>query len=196
MELCKELPWVYWMWCYAHWLELAYNNQLRKDLQELMLGLYYLYTKSSKKSYELFDIVEDLKEVWELPAGGNMQVRSHGNRWICHKLKALQCVVDRYGTYLNYLSTLVEDHSIHSSDRANLRGYIQKWKQAKMLIKAAMYVDVLKTPSHFNLFLQNDGLDIIQEIKQILSSSKALKAMACQEPLLWPTVQFVCNRLK
>ena len=155
-----------------------------------------LYAKSPKKSRELFDIVEDLKEVWELSAGGNMPVTSQGSRWICHKRKALQRVVDRYGAYLNHLSALVEDHSINSSDRARLRGYLQKWKQAKMLIGAAMYVDVLKAPSLLSLSLQDYGLDIVQGIKQVLSSSKALKTMACQAPLLWPTVQLVCNRLK
>ena len=65
-----------------------------------------------------------------------------------------------------------------------------------MLIGAAMYVDVLKAPSLLSLSLQDDGIDIIQGIKQVLSSNKALKSMACQEPLLWPTVQLVCNRLK
>ena len=199
-KLCKALPWLYWMWCYAHRLELACKDactsQLCKDLQEMLLRLYYLYSKSPKKSRELCDIVEDLKEVWELSAGGNIPVRSQGSRWICHKRKALQRVIDRYGAYLNHLFTLVEDHSINPSDRARLRGYIQKWKQAKMLIGAAMYVDMLKAPSFLSLSLQDESLDIVQGIKQVLSSSKALKAMACQDPLLWPTVQLVCSRVK
>ena len=92
----------------------------------MLLRLYYLYAKSPKKSRELFDIVEDLKEVRELSAGGKVPVRSQCSRWICYKRKALQHVVDRYGAYLNHLSTLVEDHSINSSDRARLRCYIQK----------------------------------------------------------------------
>ena len=99
-KLCKALPWLYWMWCYAHRLELACKDactsQLCKDLQEMLLRLYYLYSKSPKKSRELCDIVEDLKEVWELSAGGNIPVRSQGSRWICHKRKALQRVIDRY----------------------------------------------------------------------------------------------------
>ena len=147
--------------------------------------------KSPKKSRELCDIVEDLREVWELSAGGNLPVRSQGSRWITHKRKAMQRIVDRYGPYLNHLSALVEDHSINSSDRARLRGYIHMWKQAKMLFGAA---DLLKAPSLLSLSLQDDGLDIVQGIKQVVSSSKALKAMACQDPLLWPTVQLVSNR--
>ena len=192
-KLCREFPWLFWTWCYAHRLELACkdacSSQLCKDLLQMLL-------KSPKKSRELCDNVEDLREVWELSAGGNLPVRSQGSRWITHKRKAMQRIVDRYGPYLNHLSALVEDHSINSSDRARLRGYIHMWKQAKMLIGAAMYVDLLKAPSLLSLSLQDDGLDIVQGIKQVVSSSKALKAMACQDPLLWPTVQLVCNRVK
>ena len=66
-KLQKQLPWLYWTWCYAHRLELAckdaFSSQLFKDIAEVLLRLYYLYAKSPKKSRELADIVEDLKEV-------------------------------------------------------------------------------------------------------------------------------------
>lgn len=100
-KLCKELPWLYWMWCYAHRLELACKDactsQLCKDLQDVLLRLHYLYAKSQKKCRELLDIVDDLKEVWELSAGRSIPVRSQGSHWICHKRKALQRVVDSWG---------------------------------------------------------------------------------------------------
>ena len=68
-KLQKELPWLYWTWCYAHRLELAckdaFSSTLFKDIAEVLLRLYYLYAKSPKKSRELAIIVEDLKEIWE-----------------------------------------------------------------------------------------------------------------------------------
>ena len=92
-KLCRELPWLFWTLCYAHRLELACkdacSSQLCKDLLQMLLRLYYLYAKSPKKSRELCDIVEDLREVWELLAGGNLPVRSQGSRWITHKRKAV-----------------------------------------------------------------------------------------------------------
>ena len=64
----RALPWLFWGWCYAHRLELAYKDSLSskrfKDIQEMLLRLYYLYEKSAKKSRELLDIVEDLREVY------------------------------------------------------------------------------------------------------------------------------------
>ena len=59
-----------------------------------------------------------------------------------------------------------------------------------------MYVDVLKAPSLLSLSLQDENLDIVLGIKQILKSSKALKSMASQDPLQWPTVQLVCSGLR
>ena len=123
-KMQRELPWLYWTWCYAHRLELAckdaFTSALFKDIAEVLLRLYYLYAKSPKKSRELANIVEDLKEIWELSDGGDLPVRSEGSRWINHKRKALQRLVDRYGCFLNHLATLSVDQSINSTDRASL----------------------------------------------------------------------------
>ena len=81
-----------------HCLELACKNALSsklfKEIDEMLLKLYYLYEKSLKKSWELGEIIEDLKQVYELPKRGNVPVQSQGSRWVNHKRKALQHVVD------------------------------------------------------------------------------------------------------
>ena len=68
------LPWLFWAWCYAHRLELASKNGLRsslfKEIEELLLRLYYLYEKSLKKTHELASIVEDFKEAFDFPGSG------------------------------------------------------------------------------------------------------------------------------
>ena len=155
----------------------------------------YLYSKSPKKSRKLSDIV-DLEEVFGFPKGGNLPVRSQGSRWINHKRKALQRFVDRYGAYINHFLTLVEDKTIKSDDRAKLKGYLQKWRHTRMLIGAALYVDVLKSPSYLSLCLQDNHLDIISGIKSVLKSSKSLKSLAEQDPLQWQVLKLVCSRVK
>ena len=83
----------------------------------MLLHLYYFYGKYPKKSCELANIVKDLKEVWEFSAGGNKPVRLQDSRWINHKRKALQCLVDRYGVYsLNHMKALSEYQMIRSTD--------------------------------------------------------------------------------
>ena len=56
-------------------------------------------------------INESLKEVFEFPKGGCAPLHSHGSRWITHRQKALQQVIDRFGSYLLHLSTLAEDNA-------------------------------------------------------------------------------------
>ena len=62
----RALPWLFWAWCYAHRLELAckdsFSSILFKEIQDVLLRLYYLYEKSPKKSRELVDIVTDLQD--------------------------------------------------------------------------------------------------------------------------------------
>lgn len=88
-RLQRKLPWLFWAWCFAHRLELACKDALKSnlffDLTEMMLRLYYLYEKSPKRCRELADIVEDIREIFEFPDGGNLPVRAQGSRWISFK---------------------------------------------------------------------------------------------------------------
>ena len=91
----------------------------------MLLSLYYLCKKSPRKSRELASIVEDLKGAFEFPKSGNFPIRCQGTRWITHKRKALQCVLDRYGAYIVHLTTFIQDTSVRAGDRDRLKGYIR-----------------------------------------------------------------------
>lgn len=199
-KLQAALPWLHWAWCYAHRLELACNDafssHLFHDIDEMLLRLYFLYEKSPKKCRDLSDLVGDLKEVYELPEGGNIPVRASGSRWITHKRKALQRLVDRYGAYLNHLAALTEDKSIKSTDRQRLKGYLLKWRQARMIIGSALYTDALKPASLLSLTLQDDDIDVVQGIKNILKSHTSLKKLTSQDVVEWPVTKVVLSKLK
>ena len=160
----RSLPWIHWSWCYAHRLELACKNVFQSPLytliQEMLLRLYYLYERSPKKSRELDSITESLKEVFVLPKGGNRPVRSQGTRWISHKRRALQHLLDCYGMYIAHLTSLASDSSVKPIDRAKLKGYLGKWKQPKVLIGTALFIEVLKPASVLSLTLQCDNIDV------------------------------------
>ena len=140
----RALPWLFWSWCYAHRLELAckdaLSSQLFKNVTEMLLRVYHLYEKSPKKCRELTDFISDLKEVLEFPESGDLPVRSQGSRWITHKCKALQRVIDRYSAYLHHLNSLIEDRTVKAEDRARIKGYSQKWSQGRILIGCALYI--------------------------------------------------------
>ena len=61
----------------------------------MLLRLY------SEISQELTCIVVDLKEVFDFPGGGALPVRCHGTRWITHKQKALQRVIDVFVVFIH-----------------------------------------------------------------------------------------------
>ena len=198
-KLQNCLPWIYWSWCYAHRLELSSKDGLIsvlfKSIQDMLLRLYYLYEKSPKKVRELKGIVEDLKEVFSYQGTNCIPVRSQGSRWLTHKRRALQKVIDQYGAYINHLITLSQDTSVKSEDRARLKGYILKWSHSKFLLGSAMYIEVLKCPSILSLCLQKSNCDIVYGLKQILKAADSIKSLRRQDPSLWPTVKLVLDRI-
>ena len=162
----------------------------------MLLRLYYLYEKSPKKSRDLAAIIEDLKKIFSFPNGGNFPVRCQGTRWVSHKRKALQRVLDRYGAYIAHLIALTEDRSIKAEDRERCRGYLHKWKQPKILIGCAMYIEALKPVSLLSLSLQGEGADIVLSMVNTMKSVKSLKKLTQQEVSEWPMVKLVKKRLK
>lgn len=198
-KMQRELPWLFWAWCYAHRLELACKDSFTSDLfnniTDMLLRLYYLYSKSPKKLRELTDVVSDLRQVFEFPKGGDAPIRSQGSRWISHKRQALQRIIDRYGAYIGHLTALAEDSSVPSTERARLKGYLSKWQEGKILIGCALYVDSLKASSILSKVLQGEKLDIVLGLQNILKSRKSLQSLTDLDPLQWPTVKLVRNRL-
>jgi len=180
-QLTQALPWIFWSWCYAHRLELAcrdaFTSPLFSAIEDLLLRLYYLYEKSPKKTSDLASIIADLKEVFSFPKGGNLPVRCQGTRWVSHKRKALQRVVDRYGAYIAHLIALTEDKTIKAEDRERCKGYLRKWKQPKILIGCAMYIEAIKPVSLLSLSLQTDGADIVLSMVNTMKSVKSLKVL-------------------
>ena len=59
-----------------------------------------------------------------------------------------------------------------------------------------MNIEVLKPPSILSLSLQGSDIDIIFGIKQLLKASTTLISMLKQDPLQWPTVKLVLDRVK
>ena len=78
-----KLPWVFWMWCLAHRLELAIKDALKgtffDHIDEMLLSLYYIYKRSLKKCRELEEMVTCLKEYLSTGEGGMKPVRASGS---------------------------------------------------------------------------------------------------------------------
>ena len=73
-------------------------------------------------------------------------------------MRALECIIDRFGAYLNHLITLSEDSSTKPANRQKLKGYVKKWRESRILLGCAVYHDILKPVAILCKCLQSDEL--------------------------------------
>ena len=202
MYLQDVAPWIEVFWCLAHRLEFALKDALKdmlfKSVDEMLLQVYYLYEKSLKKCRELETVVEGLKRCiapGEFPQHeGHKPLQACGTRFVAHKFAALDRLVDRLGAYPSHLTMLANDPKTKSIDCQQLKGYILKWCNAKMLIGSALFCDILKPPSIFCKILQDD-ICVVRVIEAILKASKSadhLKDTPFQD---LPTIKKVLNQI-
>ena len=109
-EIKKEISWLVFIWCMAHRLELAIKESLGgtkfNDIDEMLLNIYLLYEKSSKKLSQLEELAVNLKDLYEFTSKGIKPMRSNGTRWI-----------DKFGVYMQHLKDMSEDRSYKSDQR-------------------------------------------------------------------------------
>ena len=194
----KELPWLVWMWCMAHRLELAVKDTLKKTtfdlIDDMLLRLYLLYSSSPKKCRELEEVVVDLKECLSVEDGGTRPVRASGSRWISHKWNAMRRVLSKYGAYTTHIARLSQDPSVKAVDQAKLKGYYLKWTNAKYLLGCALFADFLSPCSILSKVMQSDDLDILAVLSSFLRSVKEIDKLSSSSLERWPT--YVSTLLK
>ena len=103
--LAQSVPWMVAFWCLAHQLELslkdALSGTLFSSVNNMLMGLYYLYNKSPKKWHKLEDVVAELRECLEqvqMPTtGGDRPLCACGTQFIAHKVTVPERVVNRFG---------------------------------------------------------------------------------------------------
>ena len=66
-----------------------------------MKEVYYVYSKAPKKNNELEEVFLELKsllDIEDFPSGcGNIPMCACGTHFVCHKLRALEQILDRFG---------------------------------------------------------------------------------------------------
>ena len=156
----ENYPWISFIWCFSHRLELAIKDALKDFIEPVetsLRHLYYLYTKSSKKYGELKSLYKDLKDQFEMYGGGVKPVKSNGTRWIDHKVRAMGRVVEKFGLYVQHLKGNIPTIK-SSNDRATVQGKLNKLVDAKVLLRSAFLTDVLAEAKRFSLISQKKDI--------------------------------------
>ena len=187
----KEIPWIFWMWCLAHRVELALKDALKHTafdlIDDMLIRLYYIYEKSPKKCRELEEVISDLQQCVVFDDAGIRPIRASGSRWVSHKLNAMKRVLSKYGAYTSHLIALTTDGSVKDVDRAKLRGYVSKWIDAKYLLGCAFFVDLLSPCAIFSKVLQEDDIDILEAFTSLLRTVKDVNKLSDKPLEQWKT---------
>ena len=109
---------------------------------------------------------------------------------------ALERIIERFGAYVSYLSSLTEDTSVRAVDRQKLVGYVRKWRDAKMLLGCAYFHDVLKSMSVLCKALQSDEICVVRALEAILKTTRAIERAKEAHLQDLPSIRKVTLRIK
>ena len=85
--LQEDFPWVSFIWCFSHRLELALKDDLKDfidPVDESLRNLFYMYKMLSKKVRELKKLHNLLKEHFEMFGSNIRPTKVAGTQWIDH----------------------------------------------------------------------------------------------------------------
>ena len=155
-------------WCLSHRLELAFKDALKKDMEEVetaLRDLYGIYQYSGKRLRELRMLHDILKDVYEFENGEVKPSKASGTRWIDHKLRAMKSFIDKRGLYLAHIQNVIADET-KKNDKASLEGKRRRIAQGSLLLKCAMYVDILEPARQLSLTTQTTKeLNIVKQVE-------------------------------
>ena len=126
----------------------------------MLMKFCYLYKKSPKHLGELKRIAEALEKSVPKPS------KSYGTRWIDHKLTSMKIMLENYGAYISHIESLSQTDS-QALKRAELKGYLLKWKDASIPISLAIYLDILSPLKRLSLSFQQELHDLVKAVRRI-----------------------------
>lgn len=115
---------------------------------------------------------------------------------VSHKVLALGRVIDKYGAYLNHLTTMSEDKTFKGVDREKLKGYCRRWSDCKIILGCAFFHDLLKPCSVLCKVLQEEKVCVVRAAEALLNVKKNIESQKSTAFEELPTVKKVLYRLK
>ena len=159
VKMKESAPWINVIHCFNHSLD-TFDKTFFKEVDNMLLKLFYLYRKSPKRLRELKMFSEMYDHSVPKP------YKSYGTRWIAHKVKAMEIVLNNYRVYMKLSESLAHTDS-QALKRAEIVGEAKKWKNAKFPIHLAIYLDVLTPLKVLSLGFQKEIHGPVVAIRQI-----------------------------
>ncbi len=149
-----------------------------EEIDTAMRDLFYTYQNSGKRLRELRALHEILKDVYEFE---NEEVKQRG-------------------LYLSHIQNVIAD-TTKKNDKAKLEGIRRRIAHGSVLLKCAMYVDILEPARQLSLTTQKtEEINIIKQVEAVdrtLKKYKIMLAKVDEDPAAaassLPTVKYVLS---
>ena len=163
-KMRESTAWFSTIHCFNHSLELAvkatFNTTFFKEVDNMLLKLFYLYRESPKRLRELKMFGEMYDQ--SIPK----LYKSYGTTWIAHEVKAMEIALNNNGIYIKHLESLANTDS-QALKRAEIAGEVKSKKNGKFLIHLAIYLDVLTPLKVIGLGFQKEKHDPTEAVRRI-----------------------------
>ena len=163
-KMRESTAWLSTIHCFNHILEVAvkdtFNTTFFKEVDNMLLKLFYLYRESPKRLRELKMFGEMYDQ--SIPK----LYKSYGTTWIAHEVKAMEIALNNNGIYIKHLESLANTDS-QALKRAEIAGEVKSEKNGKFLIHLAIYLDVLTPLKVIGLGFQKEKHDPTEAVRRI-----------------------------
>ena len=119
-----------------------------------------MYQTPPKRYCELKRVAEAYGETIPKPT------KAYGTRWMDHKLQAMQIALDHYRPLIHHIESLSQTDS-QPKRRAQLSGFLKRWKHALLPLSMSIYLDVLSPLRNMSLSFQKDRHDPVKAFHQV-----------------------------
>ena len=154
-----EVSWLVAIHCLNHQLELATNAAFSKtfmdDIASVLMDLYYVYEKSSKRLRELRELGDIMDETIRKPE------RAHGTRWLQHKSRALKSLIIGYPVICAHLESMASEESTNRpTDKVRFKSYLKKLTSFKFVLHMLFFDSLLNPLAALSCHLQGTASDL------------------------------------
>ena len=111
-------------------------------------------------------IAKELQGQFEMYDSCVKVLKGSARRWFDYKIHAMERVIEKFGFYVQHLNSCVATAK-NSNARATVEGKLKKLVDAKVLLRAAFFTDVLSEAKRFSLITQEKNINVIKMLNAV-----------------------------
>lgn len=154
-----DKPWVAFVWCFPHRLELALKDALPCEFELVEESLRHLFTCTKiaqRKSANLF--LKSCSKPYRIYTYLSTTRSDQPNQGV---LDGLTTNYEPAHWLLQHIENIIADTSKKASDRDALTGKVRKLKCASLLLRSALFIDLLDSARKFSVISQKAEVNIL-----------------------------------